>query len=69
MFKIAMKCSCGASYKVMASPEEYKDASYTVSPQIDNWMIAHNNHTPLPPQSSTPPINENPLGLDDSDPL
>jgi len=69
MYKTTLKCSCGASYKVKASPEEYKDTSYAIRQQVDNWMITHQECTPVPPKAPIPPINENPLGLWDSEPL
>ncbi len=53
MYKTTLKCNCGASYKVKASPEEYKDASYAIRQQVDNWMKVHGEHTSFPPQ---PPI-------------
>lgn len=69
MYKTSLKCSCGASYKVKASPEEYKDTSYAIRQQVDSWMIAHQDCTSFPPQPSIPPTNENPLGLGDSEPI
>jgi hypothetical protein len=52
MYKTTLKCTCGASYKVKASPEEYKDASYAIRQQVEDWMIAHQGHTPFPPIST-----------------
>ena len=69
MFNVKLKCGCGASFQIKASPEEYKDASYTIQRQVDNWLETHKECTSLPPQPSTPPINENPLGLGDSEPI
>lgn len=69
MFNVKLKCGCGASFQIEASPGEYRDASYTIQRQVDNWLETHKEHTPLPPQSSTPPINKNPLGLGDSEPI
>ena len=54
MYKTTLKCNCGASYKVKASPEEYKDASYEIQQQVSTWMETHREHTPFLPQSSIP---------------
>ena len=60
MYKTTLKCNCGASYKVKASPEEYKDSSYAIRQQVDNWMKVHGEHTSFPPQ---PPIPTEELHL------
>ena len=54
MYKTTLKCNCGASYKVKASPEEYKDASYAIRQQVDNWMKVHGEHTSFPPKAPIP---------------
>lgn len=46
MFNVNLKCNCGSSFQIKASPEEYKDASYAIRVQIDSWMETHRDHLP-----------------------